>query len=397
MPISGGTVQVNQELGDAGIEVVPVPLGSGTSDRTAFETWLAGTAAGSTILHPPGMTWLQDSMVRYLPERLYVWPGIDTPSSRWKVIDSTAMGAASGMWVPQVWDSNSNVGQNPVQFEHPCLDGNKTTTTGSHHGLVMGGSHWYKIIRPEIFDVRGDCIRLTNLAKNGTTVLGGDAADGNITDVRLVGPRGCGIRQVLDASTNAHMDVQLDGGRIFDVGESAVLGDRMNGWRVSNLHLFVVRHYAIRSIDGWFDLGIFNNQIEDWGTANLVTDPYYNGTGTVSYAGIAAKGYDGQGCDISHNRVRITPTTAAEPGTAGTTSAYIWVEGAGVDNAGITVAYNLVHGPNAGLSRSGMSGVRYHASFNTLFVSGKGTNLVRNVNAASSTVGTVTSTGAMFV
>src|SRR5215207_9381926 len=41
-------------LGSAGIYVPPDPIGSGSSDVTAFETWLATTPAGAAIVFPPG-------------------------------------------------------------------------------------------------------------------------------------------------------------------------------------------------------------------------------------------------------------------------------------------------------------------------------------------------------
>jgi hypothetical protein len=388
-PGTSGAVAKQNELHrwqNAGTLVAPAPLGGGSSDVANFEEWLGGTPTGSTILFPPGQTYLQASMVRYLPSRRYVWPGVDEPTTRWKVIDSTAMAATSGMWVPQVWDSNSTTGQMPVEFVHPCLDGNKALTTGGHHGLVMGGSHWWRIDRPYVAGCRGDGIHLTNLAKNGTTVLGNDAADGGIFDVRLDGNLGCGIRQALHASTNAHMDVIVHGGRIFNCGTSGILADRPLGWEISGLKFFVIPQFAIRAVDGWLGLNIHDNLIEDFGSAG----------GASFWAGISAKGYGGHGASISHNHIR-QPAGVGEPGSG--TIAYLNLEAApGAGNASQASAdHNLIHGPNA--SRSGAVGVIYNCTSGTLYVTGKGTNQVLNVNAATSTIGagTVTSTGAAFV
>lgn len=383
MPLSGGLVQVAQELGAAGISRVPDPVGGGASDVTAFETWLAGTAAGSTILFPPDKTYLQASMVRYLPQRLYVWPGVDEPSTRWKVIDGTNMGTPSGMWVPQVWDSNSTAGQLPVEFDHPCLDGNKTLTTGSHHGLIMGGSHWYRIRRPYIFSPRGDAIHLTNLAKNGTTILGSansnDMADGGIFDVRLQGMLGCGIRQALHASVNAHMDVLVHGGRIFDVGQSGILGDRISGWDIDAIKVFGgVAHHGIRATGGWYALTIRNCVVEEFGT---VAD-----AGT--YYGIGVTGFVGHGCSVAHNRIRQAPGVT-EPGSGVHVYLNVDYSGAAGTIGQADISHNVIRGPDAG-GRAGNYGVWYQgAGGGTLYVTGRGTNLVNLVANAVNSVGSV--------
>jgi hypothetical protein len=385
--VTGGEIAETKELhrwANTGTLRPPRPLGSGSSDVANFEEWLTSTPAGSTILFPPNSTYLQASMVRYLPSRRYVWPGVDEPTTRWKVIDSTAMAATSGMWVPKVWDDNSTTGQMPVEFVHPCLDGNKALTTGGHHGLVMGGSHWWRIHRPYISGPRGDCIHLTNLAKNGTTVLGNDAADGGIFDVRLDGPLGAGIRQALHASTNAHMDVIVHGGRIFNCGTSGILADRPLGWDISSVKFFVIPQFAIRAVDGWLGLNIHHNLIEDFGSAG----------GATFWAGISVKGYGGHGVIVADNHVR-QPSGASEPGSG--SMAYINIEGAqAAGEAQAVVRGNLVRGPDTPRTGS-VYGMFYNASAGTLYVAGVGSNLVRNVTNASGTAGAVTSTGAMFV
>jgi hypothetical protein len=393
--VTGGEVAETNELHrwqNTGTIHAPAPLGGGSSDRASFQEFSDSPLipSGATIELNLGATYLADATpFRYRADVQYAWPGTDKPSTVWKLKDganpAVPSGGMGGLWVPKNWDDNLSGGADPVNFLHPCIDGNLANNTGTYSGLIIYGHHWVHIDRPVIYNTRGWGVYYTNLAKNGTTVYSQDGADCSMSWVRLTNNLLGGIRQKLHASTNAYRDLQIAHGRIDGAGsgntEAAIKLDRMGGCDIGHIFCFTNRMFGFHCDGEFFDSTLHHIKIEDFG-ANA---------GAGYCAGIHVRGFNGVGTNVSDNRVR-QEGYSTEPGSG--TLAYINLDfagGAGLSGQ-ITAMANQVHGPVT--PRAGCYGMYYNASGGgTMYVNGKGLNHVLSVANAHGQVGNVQGSG----
>ena len=198
-----------------------------------------------------------------------------------------------------------------------------------------------------------DGIRITNLARDGTTGLQTSQVNGRISNTFVEASGGSGIR-VLDTQ-NACTDWSLLDSWIASSGESAVLLDNAAGWQVRGLHTYDTQQHAIYA-NRCFATQLSDNYIEDMGHAGGANETYY---------GVACHAQSSAASLIANNKVH-----AFRPDlNATSTFVFVGVSGA-AGSAGSAPGVVGVHGNIVrGAGRAGEVGLRYEAGGGNLEVS----------------------------
>ena len=242
----------------------------------------------------------------------------------------------------------------PLRISSLTVDGNRRNQPFWNDTVGIMIRSWQTVI--EDIHVKGagsDGIRITNLARDGTTGLHTSQVNGRISNVFVEDSGGSGIR-VLDTQ-NACTDWSLLDSWIASSGESAVLLDNAAGWQVRGLHTYDTQQHAIYA-NRCFATQLSDNYIEDMGHAGGANQTYY---------GVACHAQSSAASLIANNKVH-----AFRPDlNATSTFVFVGVSGA-AGSAGSAPGVVGVHGNIVrGAGRVGEVGLRYEAGGGNLEVS----------------------------
>src|SRR5215207_1897194 len=257
-------------------------VGNGTTDdRAAIQACIDASLPGDVIIFPSGFTYGIGAPVVYKPFRAYV-----TTSPGW--LDQTVIKALngtsanfqstsghSGLFVPESWNNNATTASGPFYMSGLAFNGNKANNaTGQHHGLIIYGEYWWKLLNIRSFQNKRSGIALLTTAKNGVATMASGLSDGQFENIWVNLNDEHGVWQ--DTPTSNHTDVVWSGSnRFFDNVQSGIWCDNPAGWEFNNLHLSNNGQHSVYFLDASFSVKINGLYSENHGTTAAAATSYF--------------------------------------------------------------------------------------------------------------------------
>lgn len=256
-------------------------LGNNSNDDTAeIQACIDATAAGDTVIFPPGTYLISSPLVRK-PFRSYRGWG---PQWADQTVIKVANGSSanfqstsghSGIFVSEGWNTNATVAGGPVDIRWLSLDGNKANNaTGQHSGLVLYDEYWSTLVGLRSYNNKKHGLLMTRTAKNNVAQVSG-ISDIGVHDLHAAANDLDGVCQLSSGAGN-NTDVMFTGRTVlYDNGGSGCTAENPGGWWLNNWHLWNNGVHGVYMDNGTHGVKINGLYIESFGIAAVAATQYF--------------------------------------------------------------------------------------------------------------------------